>query len=300
MERSKKMEINEALEKYILYLVGEKGLSKNTISNYKEDLDLFFLHFDDIKDTSSLDDSLLEEYAIYQGERGLTSSSIARRLSSLKNFFLFLDKEKIANINISRLDLPKKQRKLPEVLSTEEISSLLSSIDTSKKEGSRDLAMLLTMYSSGLRVSELLDLKIEDISFNKRIILVRSGKGNKQRSVPINQDCLDVILNYIDTSRKEFPNSKKSPYLFLNKFGNPMSRNYFFVLVKEYAALAGINKNIHPHTLRHSFATSLLENGINIVALKDMLGHSHLETTQIYTKVSTKKAFKDYSSSFDK
>ena len=294
------MEINEALEKYILYLVGEKGLSKNTVSNYKEDLDLFFLHFNDIKDTSSLDDSLLEEYAIYQGEKGLTSASIARRLSSLKNFFLFLDKEKIANINISRLDLPKKQRKLPEVLSNEEISSLLSSIDTSKKEGSRDLAMLLTMYSSGLRVSELLDLKIEDISFNKRIILVRSGKGNKQRSVPINQDCLDVILNYIDTSRKEFPNSKKSPYLFLNKFGNPMSRNYFFVLVKEYAALAGINKNIHPHTLRHSFATTLLENGINIVALKDMLGHSHLETTQIYTKVSTKKSFKDYSSTFDK
>lgn len=294
------MEINEALEKYILYLVGEKGLSKNTVSNYKEDLDLFFLHFNDIKDTSCLDDSLLEEYAIYQGEKGLTSASIARRLSSLKNFFLFLDKEKIANINISRLDLPKKQRKLPEVLSNEEISSLLSSIDTSKKEGSRDLAMLLTMYSSGLRVSELLDLKIEDISFNKRIILVWSGKGNKERSVPINQDCLDVILNYIDTSRKEFPNSKKSPYLFLNKFGNPMSRNYFFVLVKEYAALAGINKNIHPHTLRHSFATTLLENGINIVALKDMLGHSHLETTQIYTKVSTKKAFKDYSSTFDK
>lgn len=294
------MEINEALEKYILYLVGEKGLSKNTVSNYKEDLDLFFLHFNDIKDTSSLDDSLLEEYAIYQGEKGLTSASIARRLSSLKNFFLFLDKEKIANINISRLDLPKKQRKLPEVLNSEEISSLLSSIDTSKKEGSRDLAMLLTMYSSGLRVSELLDLKIEDISFNKRIILVRSGKGNKQRSVPINQDCLDVILNYIDTSRKEFPNSKKSPYLFLNKFGNPMSRNYFFVLVKEYATLAGINKNIHPHTLRHSFATTLLENGINIVALKDMLGHSHLETTQIYTKVSTKKAFNDYSSTFDK
>lgn len=294
------MEINKALEKYYLYLVAEKGLSKNTLSNYKEDLGLFLAHFDDIKDTSDLDEYLLEEFAIYQGENGLSSASICRRLSSLKNFLLFLAKENIVKINIGKLPLPKKQKKLPEVLNSEEVNALFNAVDTSRKEGSRDLAMLVTMYSTGLRVSELLSLKIEDISFSKRIILVRSGKGNKQRSVPINMDALDILSSYISKDRKQFPNSNKSPFVFLNKFGNPMSRNYFFVLVKEYASKANIDKNIHPHTLRHSFATSLLENGVNIVALKDMLGHSHLETTQIYTKVSTKKAFSDYSSTFDK
>lgn len=294
------MEINEALEKYYLYLVAEKGLSKNTLANYKEDLELFLSHFNDIKDTSDLDDSLLEEFAIYQGEKGLSSASISRRLSSLKNFLLFLAKENIEQINIGKVSLPKKPKKLPEVLTVEEVNALFNAVDTSKKEGSRDLAMLVTMYSSGLRVSELLALKIEDISFSKRIILVRSGKGNKQRSVPINMDALDIVSSYINKDRKQFPNHNKSPFVFLNKFGNPMSRNYFFVLVKEYASKANIDKNIHPHTLRHSFATSLLENGVNIVALKAMLGHSHLETTQIYTKVSTKKAFSDYSSTFDK
>ncbi|HAS55837.1 MAG TPA: hypothetical protein DCR94_00975 [Firmicutes bacterium] len=293
------MEINEAISKYFTYLIAEKGLTKNTIDSYQEDLKFFFKSFDDIKDTSSLDESLLEEWAIYEGEKGLSPSSIARRLSSVKGFFLFLTKEGINKISINKTPFPKKKKTLPVVLTSEELSSLLNSIDINKKGGERDLAMILFMYSTGVRVSELLSLKLDDVSFSKRIVLIRSGKGSKQRSVPINELSLNTLNNYIKGERKENV-GKKSPFLFLNKFGKPISRNYFFLLIKKYAKKANINKNIHPHTLRHSFATSLLENGANLIAVKEMLGHSHLETTQIYTNVSSKTIKKDYEKVFSK
>lgn len=293
------MEINEALDKYYTYLVAEKGLSKNTIEGYQEDLKFFFRSFNDIKDTSSLDESLLEEWAIYEGEQGLSPASIARRLSSVKSFFLFLTKEGINKISITKTPFPKKKKTLPVVLNNEELTSLFNSIDVNKKGGQRDLAMFLFMYSTGVRVSELLDLKLNDISFSKRIVTIQSGKGSKQRSVPINDLSLNVLNTYINGERKENL-GRKSPFLFLNKFGKPLSRNYFFMLTKKYAVEAGISKNIHPHTLRHSFATNLLENGANLVAVKEMLGHSHLETTQIYTHISSKKINEDYQKAFSK
>ncbi len=293
------MEINEAISKYFTYLIAEKGLTKNTIDSYQEDLKFFFENFDDINDTSSLDESLLEEWAIYEGEKGLSPSSIARRLSSVKSFFLFLTKEGINKISINKTPFPKKKKTLPTVLTKEELSSLFNSIDVNKKGGERDLAMILFMYSTGVRVSELLSLKLADVSFSKRIVLVRNGKGSKQRSIPINELSLTALNNYIKGGRKENI-GRKSPFLFLNKFGKPISRNYFFLLIKKYAKEANINKNVHPHTLRHSFATSLLENGANLIAVKEMLGHSHLETTQIYTNISSKKIKKDYEKAFSK
>lgn len=286
------MEIRDAVSLFLQHLQVEKGVSKATIENYKEDLKLFFDYF---KDTNNTDDLMIQQIAEFiqiQSEDNKAASTILRRYSCLKNFFTFLVGEGVIDTDIPEFEKPKKDKKLPLVVSNEDVEALLEAPDMTKESGQRDRAMLEVMYATGLRVSELISLQFKNVDFPSQVITVY-GKGNKQRSVPVSSFALDYLSKYINGVRKRNP-GHASNYLFLNKQGNPVSRVYFFKQVKNYASMAGIDDAISPHTLRHCFATHLLENGAELRAVQEMLGHSKISTTQVYTQVSTKRIISAY------
>ena len=285
------MELNDAIDLYFQYLRVEKGVSNETIKNYSYDLREFFKALP--KETT--DDMLavdISDFVKVQLKRGLSIPTILRRISSTKNFYLFLEREHIIDFNLKDFEKPRGIKRLPRILSIEEVEDLLNAPDLEKKDGFRDRAMLELMYSSGLRVSELLSLKVRQVNLNKGIINV-IGKGNKERKVPIGEYASDFLKKYIEEVRSHNP-GKRTEYLFLNKYGNPISRQYFFKQIKKYAEMAGIEEDVSPHTLRHCFATHMIENGAELRALQEMLGHVNLSTTQIYTNVSTKRILDAY------
>ena len=285
------MEINDAVDLYFQYLRVEKGVSNETVKNYAYDLRQFFEALP--KDTT--DDMLptdITDFVTIQLKNQLSVPTILRRISSTMNFYLFLEREHIIDFVVKKFDRPKKMKRLPKTISVEEVEELLNAPDLEKDEGFRDRTMLEVMYSSGLRVSELLGLKMKQINLQKGIIDV-IGKGNKQRKVPIGEYALDYVNEYIEKHRSH-NKGKRSNYLFLNRYGEPLSRQYFFLQIKKYAKMAGIEEDISPHTLRHCFATHMLENGAELKALQEMLGHTNLSTTQIYTNVSTKRILDAY------
>ncbi len=286
------MEIKDAVDLFQQYVLVERGLSPQTWVSYLEDLQAFFNYFSDKKDTSDLLETDLYEFLKFELSLGKSVSTALRRLSSTRSFYLFLKKEGYYIGNIPDIETPKKPKHLPNCLSEEEIDKLLEAPDLTSPSGIRDRAMLETMYSSGLRVSELLNLKRGQVNLNKCIITV-FGKGAKERKVPIAEYAVEYIKKYINEVRNK-SEFKKSDYLFLNKSGNPLSRVYFFKKVREYAELAGIEMTISPHTLRHSFATHLLNHGAQLRMVQGMLGHTNIATTQIYTHVSSEKLKSDY------
>lgn len=286
------MEIKDAVDLFQQYVLVERGLSPQTWVSYLEDLQAFFNYFSDKKDTSDLLETDLYEFLKFELSLGKSVSTALRRLSSTRSFYLFLKKEGYFIGNIPDIETPKKPKHLPNCLSEEEIDKLLETPDLTSPSGIRDRAMLETMYSSGLRVSELLNLKRGQVNLNKCIITV-FGKGAKERKVPIAEYAVEYIKKYINEVRNK-SEFKKSDYLFLNKSGNPLSRVYFFKKVREYAELAGIEMTISPHTLRHSFATHLLNHGAQLRMVQGMLGHTNIATTQIYTHVSSEKLKSDY------
>lgn len=286
------MEIKDAVDLFQQYVLVERGLSPQTWVSYLEDLQAFFSYFSDKKDTSDLLETDLYEFLKFELSLGKSVSTALRRLSSTRSFYLFLKKEGYFIGNIPDIETPKKPKHLPNCLSEEEIDKLLEAPDLTSPSGIRDRAMLETMYSSGLRVSELLNLKRGQVNLNKCIITV-FGKGAKERKVPIAEYAVEYIKKYINEVRNK-SEFKKSDYLFLNRSGNPLSRVYFFKKVREYAELAGIEMTISPHTLRHSFATHLLNHGAQLRMVQGMLGHTNIATTQIYTHVSSEKLKSDY------
>ena len=285
------MELNDAVDLYFQYLRVEKGVSNETIKNYAYDLRQFFsaLPKDSTEDMLPTD---VSDFAKIQMKNQLSVPTILRRISSLNNFYLFLEREHIIDFVVKEFDRPKKRQNLPTTLTVEEVEELLNAPDITKDEGFRDRTMLELMYSSGLRVSELLSLKLKQINFERGVIDI-IGKGNKQRKVPVGEFALDFLDKYINEHRIHNP-GKRTGYLFLNRYGKPLSRQYFFLQIKKYASQAGIDEEISPHTLRHCFATHMLENGAELVALQKMLGHTNLSTTQIYTNVSTKRILDAY------
>ncbi len=287
------MEIKQAIEEYFTYLLASKGLSEKTIDDYKEDLLIFLRDFPEKQTTDDLLETDLNDFAIKEGEKDRSSSTIARRLSALFNFYQFLSKRGVISVAPERVDRPKEEKNLPVILSFDEVERLLDAPDTSKESGMRDKAMLETMYATGLRVSELCSLPLSSINVQNRLIVVRHGKGNKQRTVPISPFALEWLETYIHDFRS-LNKGKKKKEVFLNLRGEPISRNYFFMQVKKYAEQVGIEVSISPHTLRHCFATHLLENGAELRAVQEMLGHAHLSTTQIYTHVSTRRILEAY------
>lgn len=278
------MQTETLAEKYRTYLLLEKALSKNSIEAYMDDLAKLCLYLGnesvDLKDVTL---NHLQQFVAQLYDLGISVKSIARVISGTKSFFGFLVLEDyIKNDPTELLETPKLGVKLPTFLTVDEIDLLMSVIDVSKREGQRNRAILEVLYSCGLRISELTSLKFSNLFLNEGFIKV-DGKGNKQRLVPISPTAVKEINNYL-MDRDTYPIQKGSEdMVFLSKRGTPISRIMIFHFIKEYADMAGIKKNISPHTFRHSFATHLLEGGANIRAIQQMLGHEKITTTEIYT-----------------
>ncbi len=287
------MKLSDAVERFSQYLLAEKGLSPLTVQDYLEDLKQFFLIFGDMKnDTDDLLGSDLSDFFIKQSADGRKTTTIMRRLSSTRHFYLFLQREGLFNGQFPTIELPKKSTLLPRCLSVEQVEDLLEQPNMEKPSGVRDRAMLEVMYASGLRVSELINLTRGQVNFEKGILTI-TGKGGKMRQVPIGDFALEYLAKYINEARNQNP-GKKDKHIFLNLRGKPITRQYFFMSIREYALCAGIETDVSPHTLRHSFATHLLENGAELRAVQEMLGHSNIATTQIYTHVSTRRIVSAY------
>ena len=220
---------------------------------------------------------------------GYTATSMSRELSSIRAFHKFLHLEGIVHENVAlALASPKKDKKLPTVLSVEEVMKILSLLNDDTPYNARNHAMIEVMYACGLRVSELVNLKISELHLTSKMIST-TGKGTKERLVPINDYAAKVLKNYIIEHRPKLLKKQSSPYVFLNNLGEPISRQSFFILIKKLCTEAGIQKEISPHTLRHSFATHLLEAGTDLRLIQEMLGHEDISTTQIYTHLSKQK-----------
>lgn len=274
---------NEVL-KYKTYLLLEKGLSKNTIDAYLEDVSKLLLFFDSEK-VGFKDIKLdhLQQFVAQLYDLGINARSVSRILSGVRSFFNFLLIEGYIDSDPTELlETPKHGLKLPVVLSLTEIEQILSVIDLSTAEGQRNRAIIEVLYSCGLRISELVNLKFSNLFLDKGFIRVE-GKGEKQRLVPISNIAIKEINNYLPDRKQITPQKGFEDIVFLSKRKTPISRIMVFHFIKEYAALAGIKKNISPHTFRHSFATHLLEGGANIRAIQQMLGHEKITTTEIYT-----------------
>lgn len=270
------------------YLQLERSLSENSVHAYLHDVDMlvqyFVLHEIDVA-PQNVEQKQVEDFIQYVSKLGMSATSQARILSGIKAFFKYmLIEDMITNSPTELLEAPKIGRKLPDVLSIEEINSIIDAIDLSTNEGERNKAMLETMYSCGLRVSELVNLKLSNLMFDEGFIIVR-GKGDKERIVPIGSVAMKHVNIYISQIRNHMSNIKKDSedILFLNRRGAQLTRVMVFTIIKQLLENTGINKKVSPHTFRHSFATHLVEGGADLRAVQEMLGHESITTTEIYT-----------------
>ncbi|HSP87184.1 MAG TPA: site-specific tyrosine recombinase XerD [Ignavibacteriaceae bacterium] len=280
--------LNTFLKEYLNILRLEKSLSENTISSYRNDLVslINFLESETIKDFSQVNYKLLNSFFKKLEELGLGKTSAARYYSSIKGFFNYLFLNKYIESNpIERVSSPKLSKTLPAVLTFEEMEKILSVPDVNDKLGLRDKSILEVLYACGLRVSELKDLKISNLFFDEEIIRV-FGKGSKERLVPIGSSAIKWTKEYLIKSRPLLEKKSKSEgIVFLNNRGTKLSRMGLWKIVERYTKEAGVEREVHPHTFRHSFATHLLEGGADLRAVQEMLGHADISTTQIYTHI---------------
>ncbi|MEO7309039.1 MAG: site-specific tyrosine recombinase XerD [Chitinophagaceae bacterium] len=265
----------------------EKSLADNSVEAYLHDIDMltqFLLATGEVKSPAALELKDLQAFLKWITELGINSTSQARIISGIRSFYKFCLLEHISTTNPTELlEAPKLKRALPEVLAFEEIDMMIAAIDLSKPEGGRNKAILETMYSCGLRVSEVVNLKLSCLYLEAGFVRV-IGKGNKERLVPIGGDAVKYIGIYRNNIRVHIPVKKgEEDILFLNRRGNRLSRVMIFLIIKDLALVAGITKNISPHTFRHSFATHLVEGGADLRAVQEMLGHESITTTEIYT-----------------
>jgi len=270
------------------YLQLERSLSDNSVQAYIHDVEMLvqYLELNELKYTPlNIEQKTIEGFIQYVSEMGMSATSQARILSGLKAFFKYMLIEDMIKVSPTELlDAPKIGRKLPDTLSIEEINAIIDAIDLSTNEGERNKAMLETLYSCGLRVSELVNLKLSKLMLNEGFVIV-TGKGDKERIVPIGSVAKKHINIYIDTVRNHMSNIKKESedILFLNRRGNKLTRVMVFTIIKQLVEKTGIHKNVSPHTFRHSFATHLVEGGADLRAIQEMLGHESITTTEIYT-----------------
>jgi len=280
--------IDNLVDRYINYLLVEKGLSATTIDAYSADLSRYtaYLTASGAGGVSDNDTQLLLRYLIDMRDEGLTPRSRARHLVSIRGFYRFLVQEKILPADPAALiDLPKSGLRLPDVLSVEEVKRLLDAPDMTRPAGFRDAAMLEMLYAAGLRVSELIRLKLLDVNLEAGFVRV-FGKGARERVVPIGKHARDKLEEYLASFRPQLLKQSSSAYLFVARAGKPMTRQGFWKLLKKYALQADILKTVSPHSLRHSFASHLLEGGADLRTVQIMLGHVDIATTQIYTHVA--------------
>ncbi|MCJ7538572.1 MAG: site-specific tyrosine recombinase XerD [Desulfobacterales bacterium] len=276
------------VDQYISYLVFEKGLSEKTIESYSSDLSKYleFLKQKGVKDITQADTPMILKHLIALRESGLGSKSCARHLITLRGFYKFLAQEKVLEFDPAKLiDLPKSGLKLPDVLSVSEVNLLLNIPDINTPLGKRNSAMLELLYAAGLRVSELVNLKFLDVNLEACFVRVM-GKGSKERIVPFGLYAKNKIDDYVNHSRPLLLKNRISKYLFVARAGKPMTRQGFWKLLKQYVKQAKIKKKVTPHSLRHSFASHLLEGGADLRTVQVMLGHVDISSTQIYTHVA--------------
>ncbi|WP_433742968.1 site-specific tyrosine recombinase XerD [Falsibacillus pallidus] len=293
--------MEDHLRDFIHYMVVEKGLAKNTIVSYERDLKAYINYLTKVEEMGSLNEVSRTHIVHFLGhlkQQGKSVRTIARHIASIRSFHQFLLREKAVDMDPSvHIDTPQHGRSLPKVLSLEEVESLLEAPDDSTPIGARDKAMLEILYATGIRVSELIGLNLDDVHLTMGFVKC-IGKGNKERIIPIGRTAVTVLENYMGGSRLRLRSSKyKTDALFLNHHGNRLTRQGFWKILKGLAKKANIEKELTPHTLRHSFATHLLENGADLRAVQEMLGHADISTTQIYTHV-TKTRLKDVYSKF--
>jgi integrase/recombinase XerD len=283
--------MNDYLDLFISYLAVEKGLSANTREAYSRDL-ARYLDFLDKQGRTAPDSVKSTDIALFMGrlkDLGIGPRSRARCLSAIRMFHRFLMVENYAESNpTSIIEAPRILHKLPQFLTAQEVDALLAACAGTSAENVRDLAMLELLYATGLRVSELVGLKRREVNLDSGYLMT-VGKGNKERLVPIGESARDKVGTYLAVVRTKLDPPGANPFLFLSRLGTDMSRQAFWNIVKKRALMAGIRKSISPHTLRHSFATHLLENGADLRSVQIMLGHADLSTTQIYTHVTRER-----------
>lgn len=278
----------EIKEEYQNYLLFQRGMSKNSVISYGLDIEKLILYLEKYKIEETPDTISVETLRqfVYDVSKELNARSQARLVSALKSFFKFMTSEKNReDYPMNLIETPKIGLKLPDTLSLNEIDNLLNSIDLSTDEGHRNKAIIETLYGCGLRVSELISLRLSDLFFLEDFIRV-TGKGSKQRLIPIGKFTQKQIRHYVDNQRKKLKIAKgHEDFVFLNRRGRQLTRAMIFTIVRQVAENIGLQKTISPHTFRHSFATHLLENGANLRAIQTMLGHESITTTEIYVHV---------------
>ncbi|UEX89127.1 site-specific tyrosine recombinase XerD [Staphylococcus ratti] len=288
--------MQEVVEEYLRFIQLEKGLSQNTVAAYRRDLNhyLSYLENQKISNLDFIDRQSVQQWFGVLHDEGRSTKSIARFTSTIRSFHQFALREKYTSKDPTVLiETPKYERKLPDVLSIEEIDHLLTTPDISKNNGYRDRTMLELLYATGMRVSELINVEIEDVNLIMGFVKV-FGKGNKERIVPLGDTVIDFLNHYIETVRPQLLKQHVTHTLFLNMHGKPLTRQGIWKIIKQTGEKAAIQKRLTPHTLRHSFATHLLENGADLRAVQEMLGHSDISTTQLYTHVSKTQIRKMY------
>ncbi|MCL4243816.1 MAG: site-specific tyrosine recombinase XerD [Candidatus Dadabacteria bacterium] len=283
--------MDDLLDSFLSYLVVEKGLSENTLESYGRDLKKFLLFIKSRGMTSAREIKYgdILDFLTHSREEGLGATTIVRSMVSVKQFFKYLLSEKVLSEDpTAHIKTPRMKKAIPGVISLDDVESILGAPDESAPEGLRDAAMLEVLYATGIRVSELIGLKLNDVNFELGFVVVY-GKGSKERVVPIGDKARDKLLAYLRDSRPALLRSRESKALFVTRRGSGMTRQGFWKIIKAQALRAGVTKKISPHTLRHSFATHLLERGADLRTIQVMLGHSDISTTQIYTHVESER-----------
>lgn len=288
----------DPLNDYLHFIRVERQLSDNTLASYKRDLVEYINHLTEVQQLNAYDDVTRHHILLHLENLkmlGKTARTIARHISSIRSFHQFLLREKISTTDPTvHLELPVIEQKLPTILSIEEIERLISAPNTSKPQGVRDVAILELLYGSGMRISELIELNLDDLHLTMGFVRV-FGKGGKERIVPLGRGALQACSNYLNGARQKLLGTyPKTEAFFINHRGKRLTRQGVWKLLKQHAEKAVIQQELTPHVLRHSFATHLIENGADLRAVQELLGHSDISTTQIYTHISKKRLSEVY------
>lgn len=289
-------ELENQVADFAHYLTVEQGLAANSVTSYTQELHNFsqYLRTKQVTDFKQVDRLQVMDYLNQQTAAGKSRNSVIHAVSALRKFYRYLVQTHQLTVNpLANVAAPKHAQHLPAVLTVAEVDRLLAAPDTANKYGVRDRAILEVMYATGLRVSELVHLKLADLHLEMGLIQTL-GKGDKERIIPIGDVAADWINRYLQVSRPVLLKQRTSPYLFLNAHGGGLSRQAIWQKIKHYVALADIQKDVTPHTLRHSFATHILENGADLRVVQELLGHADITTTQIYTHISKKRLLNVY------
>ncbi len=288
--------MEQVLKKFIDYLQEDRELSKNTIESYNRDIRQFkgYIKNSDVKDLTKVNKTVIITYLMYLQKKGRATSTISRNLASLRSFYQFLLNEgPIKKDPTVNLKTPRQEKKLPDILTPEEVELLLDQPNMNTSKGVRDKAILELLYAAGVKVSELVSLDVKDVKSNMGYIICSKNSSN-ERIIPIGKISLEVLYLYINQYRNKLIKQNQEKALFVNYYGKRLTRQGFWKIIKSYTKQINVDKKITPHTLRHSFAVHLLQNGADLKSVQEMLGHSDISTTQIYTKINKNKVKEVY------